>query len=181
MRFAILMCCAFTVLPAQDIKLPSNLDKLAAKAAEVVDVTLDTQTLQLAARFLSDKDADEARVKKLVSGLRGIYVKSFEFDKEGEYDPAEVEAIRAQLRTPGWTRIVGVFSRRDKDNAEVYLKNDNGQVGGLTIIAAEPKELTIVNIVGTINPEDIRELSGHLGIPKLDEKHGDKKRDKKED
>ncbi len=90
-------------LAAQEIKLPPSFDRLAEKASEVVDVTLDSSMLQMASRFLSDKDADEVKAKKLVSGLKGIYVKSFEFDKAGEYDMADVEALRAQVRGPAWS------------------------------------------------------------------------------
>ena len=33
---------------------------------------------------------------------------------------------------------------------------------GLAVLVAEPKELTIVSIVGTIDPEDVRALGGHF-------------------
>jgi hypothetical protein len=155
-------------LAAQEIKLPPSFDRLAEKASEVVDVTLDSSMLQMASRFLSDKDADEVKAKKLVSGLKGIYVKSFEFDKAGEYDMADVEALRAQVRGPAWSRIVGVRSKKNGENAEVYLKNEGGQVTGLLIIAAEPKELTVVTINGSIDPAQLRDLGGHFGVPKMD-------------
>jgi len=70
-----------------------------------VDVTLDASMLQLASGFLSKDDPDEAQVKKLVSKLKGVYVRSFEFDKEGQYSMSDVEAIRSQLRGPGWSRM----------------------------------------------------------------------------
>ena len=154
---------------AQEIKLPPGIEKLADKASEVVDVTLDQNLLQLASRFLSDKDADEARVKRLVAGLKGIWVRSFEFENPGEYSEADVEMIRSQLRGPGWSRIVGVRSKKGGDNAEVYIKTENGQIMGLTVVAAEPKELTFVNISGPIRPEDLQELGGRFGIPRMDE------------
>jgi hypothetical protein len=82
-----------------------NLEKLASKAAEVVDVTLDQSMLQLAARFMSDRRSqDEAEARELIKQLKGVYVKSFEFDKEGEYSLSDVEAIRTQLHAP-WSRI----------------------------------------------------------------------------
>src|SRR5579864_555991 len=75
-----------------------NLEKLASKAAEVVDVTLDQPMLQLAARFMSDeRSKDEAQAREMIKQLKGVYVKSFEFDKEGEYSLSDVEAIRTQL------------------------------------------------------------------------------------
>ena len=175
-----LFVALLAVLPlaAQEIKMPPGLDRLAEKASDVVDVTLDGALLQLAARFLSDKDADEAHVKQIVGGLKGVYVKSFEFDDRDEYKQSDVDELRAQLKAPAWTKIVSSRSKRHGDNAEIYLKTDAGQIGGLVIIVADPKELTIINLVGSIRPEDIRDLGGHLGIPKLD--GGPDKKDKKD-
>jgi len=82
------------VLPAwaldNNIKMPVNLDRLAARATESVDVTLDASTLELASKFLSKDDPDQAQVKNLVSKLKGVYVRSFEFDKEGQYSLNDV-------------------------------------------------------------------------------------------
>ena len=170
---------ALGTLMAQDIKLPANLDQLAAKAKNVVDVTMDGAILQLAGRFLSDRDPDEARVKRMVTGLKGIYVRSFEFESRGEYRESDVEQVRSQLKSPGWTRVVGVRSKRDGENAEVFLKNEGSTIGGLVVLVADPRELTIVNIVGRIDPEDLRDLGGHFGIPKVD--LDGQKNNKKED
>ncbi len=148
------------------IKLPVNLDKLAERATESVDVTLDASMLQFASKFLSKDDPEEVQVKKLVSKLKGVYVRSFEFDKEGQYSLADVESIRSQLKGTAWSRIVGVKSTKG-DNSEVYLLKNGEQIGGLFVISAEPKELTIVHIDGPINPEELSELGGHMGIPKL--------------
>jgi len=178
MRFAIAGLLAVLPLAAQDIKMPANLDRLEAKASEVVNVQLDGALIQLASRFLSDKDPDEANVKRLVGGLKGIYVKSFEFEETGQYNPSDVEELRAQLRTPAWSRIVGASSKKKGENSEVYLKTEAGQITGLAIIVTDPKELTIVNILGSIRPEDIRDLGGHMGIPKID--LGSRKSDKKD-
>ncbi len=175
MKYAALTLCLLGPLLAQDVKLPASLDRLAEKASEAVDVTLDGKMLEFAGKFLSGKDPDEAKVKKMLTGLKGIYVRAFEFDKEGEYSPADVEAIRSQLRGPGWSRMVGVVSKKDRENADVYMKLDNnGQLGGLLILAAEPKELTVVNIVGTISLDDLSELGGHFGVPEI-EVHKEKK------
>lgn len=154
-------------LGAQEFKIPLNVEKLAAKAKESVEVTLDKQMLVLAGRFLSQKSRDEAQAKKLISGLKGIYVRSFEFDSPGQYSEADVESLRSQLRGPQWSRVVGVRSRGKGDNAEVFFKSENNQIGGLAVIAAEPRELTVVYIDGPIDPEQLSALSGQFGIPRL--------------
>jgi Domain of unknown function (DUF4252) len=153
--------------------MPVNLDRLAEHATETVDVTLDASMLQLASKFLSKDDPDQMRVKQIASKLKGVYVRSFEFDKDGQYSKGDVEAIRSQLKAPGWTRIVGVKSTKG-ENSEIYLKKNGDQIAGLVVINAEPKELTIVHIDGSIDPEELSALGGHMGIPKLDRpRHGE--------
>jgi hypothetical protein len=144
-----------------------NLDHLAPKASETVDVSLNGWTLQLAAKFLDSKDPDEDKIKKLIAGLEGIYVRSFEFQKKGEWLPADLEGIRNQLKGPEWSKIVGVKSN-DGETDEIYLRNQNGKLTGVAVIAAEPKELTVVNIVGPIDLDSLAELGGHFHIPKID-------------
>lgn len=175
MKKAILLWIVALPLAAQEIKLPASLNKLADKANEVVDVTLDGPMLKLASKFLSKDDPEEVQIRNLVNGLKGIYVKVFEFEREGEYSAADVESIRTQVRSPGWSRMLGVISKRDHDNAEIFMKVDGDRVGGLVILAAEPKELTIVNIVGNIDINQLSELGGHFGVPEIEVRRENKK------
>jgi hypothetical protein len=155
----------------QDPKLKiNNLDKLSAKAAEVVDVTLDEPMLKLASKFMAgDEDSEDTEAFELVKNLKGVYVKSFEFDKEGEYSQADLDAIRSQLTSSSWSRMVGVISKREGEISEIYMMTESGgkKILGLAILAAEPKELTVVNIVGPIDIEKLSSLEGKMGIPKM--------------
>lgn len=163
---------AFGQNPRLQIK---NLEKLSSKAAEVVDVTLDESMLKLASKFMAaDKDEDDAEARELIKDLKGVYVKSFEFDKEGEYSQEDVEAIRSQLTAPGWTKVVGVRSKHDGDVAEVYLMTESNtrNILGLAIIAADPESLTVVNIIGPIDVDKLSALEGKMGIPHLELEKG---------
>jgi hypothetical protein len=165
----ILTMAASLTAQAQDVKLQlSSLDKLEARASESVDVTLDGALLQLATRFLNAKKPGEAAIKDLVLGLKGVYVKIFEFEKEGEYSMADVESVRTQLRAPAWNRMAGIKSKKEGENLEVYMMMTGAQVGGITVIATEPKQLTVVNIIGSIDLEKLVRLSGKFGIPALE-------------
>jgi hypothetical protein len=146
----------------------AGLEKLAAAASETVDVSLDTSLLALAARFMDDHgDAEEAKVKAMLNGLKGVYVRSYEFGSDGAFGPAEVEGIRRQLSAPGWSRMAGVRSKKDNADVDVYLWLDGEKIGGLGILATEPRRFTVVNIVGSIDLEQLRRLEG-LGLPRLD-------------
>lgn len=168
-RLILAMALVCMALPgvAQAGKLElKNLDKLADKAAEVNDVTLDGSLLQFAVTMMrKSDDPDAAQVVQLIKDLKGIYVKNFEFDSPGQYSQADVEAIRSQLTGPGWQRIVTSYSKRNGERDEVYLLKDGNKINGITVLVAEARELTVVNIVGAIDPEKLGELSGHFGIP----------------
>ncbi len=152
---------------AQDPRIQmSGLDHLAAKATQTVDVNLDERLMRLASRVFDDKDADEREVKKLIAGLKGIYVKSFEFDADGQYTEADIETIRTQLKAPGWTRLVNVTSKKD-GMLEVYLLFNGDMVGGMAVLHTDDKELTVVNIVGPVDVDKLAKLEGQLGIPDL--------------
>jgi hypothetical protein len=166
----VLLLASSGLVQAQDIKLPADVEKLSAKAKETVEVTMDGPMLRWASKFLSAEDPEEAKCAKLVANLKGIYVRSFEFDKEGEYSSADVEALRSQLHSPAWSRVVGVRSERDGDNVDIFFKMEDEKMAGIVIIAAEAKELTFVNIVGPLEVDQLADLGGEFGIPKLNPK-----------
>jgi uncharacterized protein DUF4252 len=153
-----------------------QLEKLADKADEVTEVNLDGAMLKFAAKFMNDDGDEDRRVGEMVKKLKGIYIKSFEFAKEGQYSDADVESIRQQLHAPGWKlqKIVYAHSKRDKETDEIYALGDEDHMQGLVILAAEPKELTVVDIVGPIDLDKLSELGGHMGIPPVEVKKGAK-------
>ncbi len=144
-----------------------NLDHLKDKASDSFDVSLNTNMLQFAAKFLDGKDPDEAKVKKLIAGIQGIYIKSYEFSKEGAYLPADVEKVRDQLKGPEWSRIVGIKNSAEKSTIEVWARNEMGKVSGVAILSSEPRQLTVANLVGNVDLESLADLGGHYGLPNL--------------
>ena len=160
--------CGAAPVHAQNARLQiDHLDKLFPKAVETVDVNIDGSLLLMASKFLRGDKADEAAVKEIVQALKGVYVKGVEFDKEGEYSDADVESVRQQLSTPGWERIVGVRSKRDGENVEVFLMiNNDAVIEGIGVLISDPKQVMVVNVVGPLDPEKINNLRGQFGIPK---------------
>ena len=157
--FAVLLFSA-AALQAQRIQIDIP-ESLAAKAVETVDVTLDGPLLRLAAKFLGN-DGDERVARDMIGKLEGIYVKSYEFDEEGAYDRGIVDKVRGQLGS-SWKRLVMVKERRE--HTEIYANMRGDNVVGLVVLSAEPRELTIVNLVGPIDIDKLANLEGHFGIP----------------
>lgn len=150
---------------AQGTRINLDFPDIAAKASETVDITLDGSMLHLAGKFLSNTDGDERAAKEMINGLSGIYVRSYEFDHEGEYDKSLADRIRTQLG-PSWKKIVKVSSRTRAD-VDIYANMHNDAVAGVLIISAEPKEFTVVNIIGPVDLEKLSGLEGQFGIPRI--------------
>ena len=163
----ILFVLAATPAVAQQINLQS-INKLADKAKEKTEVTLDESTLKFASGFLSNKNADEAAAKQVTDGLKAIYVRVFGFDHSGAFSAADLKPVRDQLKGPQWTRIVNVHEG-DNQDTEIWIHKDGATTDGLLILSTESNELTVVNIVGRIDPKDLGKLGGQFGIPKIDD------------
>ena len=161
-------CALAGVLCAQQFKI--NLDHLEAKASSKVDLAFDSTWLRFGGTFMDSKDPDEAKAKKIISGLEGLYVKHFEFKTEGQYTQGDVDQIRNQLKPPEWSRLVGIKSAEDGENLEVWVRSKDNKASGVAIIAADPRSLTVVNLVGNVDLESLAALGGRSGIPKMKKK-----------
>jgi len=145
-----------------------QLDKLGANATGSTNITLEGDTLKLATSFLGD---DIGSLKNLT----GVYVRSFEFAKPGQYKETDLASLRAYLKILQWTKIVDV--KETDESSEIYLQPlPNNKFGGFAILSVEPKEVTVVFITGAVNLSDLGKLGG-LGIPDMKLEHGGKKSD----
>ena len=89
---------------AQGAKLElKGLDRLAKLADEAVNLDIPSGMLGFAGGFLKG-DGDQAAAKALLSTLKGIYIRSFEFDRDNAYTADDVDSIRKQLSAPGWSK-----------------------------------------------------------------------------
>ena len=150
------------------LPLPPAVEKeLAARASNVTEVTLGKNMLAFAAKFMNGKDQDQAATRHLIEGLDGIYVRSYEFDKEGQYSMEEIEQLRKYFETSEWSPIVRERERKNRETTDVMVKLVNGETHGMFILEVEPKELTIVLILGPIHMEDLGKLKGIGGLSSL--------------
>lgn len=151
------------------LQLPTSVEKeLGARAANVTEVTLGKGMLDFAAKFMDKSDKDQVAVKQLIEGLDGIYVRDYEFDKEGQYSTDQLEQLRQAFSTPEWTPMVHVReTKAGGESTDVMMKMVNGEPQGIFVLDAEPKELAIVLILGPIRMDQLSELSGLSGLSEL--------------
>ena len=165
----LILLAAMTV-NAQDARLRfDNLNYLETKARDVVEVNIDGKLLDLAKRVLVKVDDQDAKkVGQAISGLKGIYVRAYNFEKENEYNAADMDAIRSQLTSPGWEKLANVRSKKNNQKIDVYTMFTGDVMSGLAVVISESKSIAIVNVIGPIDIDLLVELSGKMNIPRIE-------------
>jgi hypothetical protein len=157
-----------------------RLNGLEARARDVVEVNVDGKLLELAKRVTTKvNDADAKKVAQAISGLKGIYVRVYSFEKENEYNVADVDALRSELTGPGWEKLANVRSKRNNQKVDIYTMFTGDKMDGVGVVISDSKTVAVVNVIGMIDIEMLIELSqkGNWNLPKMDVDLGTQKND----
>jgi len=168
--FAAFVLLTAATVNAQDARLRlDRLNGLEARARDVVEVNVDGKLLDLAKRVTGKVDDPNAKkVAEAISGLKGIYVRVFNFENENEYNLADIEDIRSQLSAPGWERLANARSKKNNQKVDVYTMFTGNLMSGVAVVVSESKRIAVINVIGPIDIEALTELSGRFNIPKIE-------------
>jgi hypothetical protein len=167
-----LLAAAIGCLPAlaaaagPQLQLPefANLQQL---ATDSVNLSIGPGTLGLAARLLKDSDSKDEGFARLAQGLKGVYIRSYEFATDAAYPSEAVEAVRRQLTAPDWTPVTRVKSQREGQQVDIFVCLVHERMEGLALIASEPRRFTILNVVGSFDLRQLATLEQKFGLPPL--------------
>jgi Domain of unknown function (DUF4252) len=170
-RLTLLLACfaPFAVAHAQAplLNLPA-FTQLSSQATESVDISLDSLPLQLAGWLAGHADSDPASADAaaLLKSLHALHVRHYEFASDFVYSQADIAAVRSQLAGAGWSQLVQVRNPSKREDVDIYLAvdKDKDRITGLAIVASEPREFTIVNAVGSLDPSQVDKLRQHFDL-----------------
>lgn len=162
-RFALLVPCVLIAACAArtpTLEIP-NLAAMQRESVDTVDITLGPAALGFAgwlSRFGGDHDPDSGAALSLLRGLHTVQVRHFQFAADHTYRRADLEALRSQLTAPVWRHVVQVRDGGTQEDVDIYCVLEDHTVTRLVILAVEPREFTLVNIAGSLDPAQIERL-----------------------
>lgn len=168
---AALAAATLLALPAgslargSEFRVP-DFSHLRARASETVDVNVGGFLLGLA-RWLTREERETDPELKILEDIQSVKVRSYKFDNDGEYSREDVDSVRRQLRGPTWNPMVQIHKAGAQEDVDVYICFEDNKTCGLAVIATQPREFTVVSIVGNIDIDRLAQLEGEFGIPKL--------------
>ena len=124
-----------------------------------VQISVGESLLGLVSSLSASEDPEAA---ELFRRLNGVRVNVFETESmvDGAFDL--VKAVSASLSSLGWESVVTVNS--DDEQVRIFMMINNGQVEGITVMAVEETEAVFVNVIGSINPEELGKVMENFDI-----------------
>lgn len=125
-----------------------------------VEINIEGALLRMVSESLKGDDPDLA---SLLSNLRSIRVQVLPLE-DGNEALAKSSISRAVrwLEGQGWKSTVRV--REKGEETHIYLKETDGKVMGMTVLAMGEGEAVVINIAGRFDPAEIGRISRGLDL-----------------
>jgi hypothetical protein len=140
---------------------------LPSTKGQFVEVNLSPALLKFAARIAKHHEPDAAEI---VGDIKRIRVNVVGLDDSNRAETIQkIEAVRSQLESQGWSRMVTVREGERGDDVAIFAKmKGDDSIEGLVVTVIDRKgEAVFVNIVGNINPDKLAALAEKYDIEPL--------------
>lgn len=139
---------------------------LEERADEVLRVNLCGRPLEQAKRLLGLRKNVTASVRGLLSGLTAVYRRTYRF-RRAQASPDDLEPVHSQLAEDGWVPLIEQVDREKPESLAVYSRHQDQEMTGMTVVASDAGEVTVVKILGTLDLEALSAIGSGLGLPTM--------------
>jgi hypothetical protein len=97
--------------------------------------------------------AESPETSELISKLKGIRVQIYSMDEDASAAKNQFGKTKKGLKSSGWEPIVQI--NEDDEQVLVYMKMENDNMEGMTVMVVDDEEAVFVNIIGQLNPAEL--------------------------
>jgi hypothetical protein len=98
----------------------------------------------------------------LLAGIEGVRVRVYEDVRDQRAVTRFIDEASRRLEAAGWNRAVYIAD--DEDRVRMYMRFENNEVSGMTVMVSSDDEAVFVNIAGTINPATLGQVARTMGL-----------------
>jgi hypothetical protein len=124
-----------------------------------VQISVGESLLGLVSSLSASEDPEAA---ELFNRLNGVRVSVFETDGMADGAVDLIKDVSSRLSNHGWEPVVTVNS--NEEQVRIFMMINDGQVEGITVMAVEETEAVFVNVIGSINPEELGRVMENFDI-----------------
>ena len=115
--------------------------------------------------LMSKAAKNDPEATAILEGLEGVRINVY--STGGEVAPAidQLQNAKNMLSNQNWEPIIQV--NEDRQNAQVFIKANGEGVQGLTVMAVDADDAVFVNILGSIDPENLGAIMDQFDVDLL--------------
>jgi len=106
--------------------------------------------------------AESPETSELISKLKGIRVQMYATDENADAAKSQFSKVKGALKSSGWEPVVQV--NEDDEQVFIYMKMDDGNMEGLTVMVVDEEEAVFVNVIGQLNPAELGKVMKSLDV-----------------
>ncbi|MDE1154777.1 MAG: hypothetical protein PW735_03495 [Acidobacteriaceae bacterium] len=109
------------------------------------------------------------------AALTGITFERYTFHQSAFYIPENLQALVEAYHAAGWSHLVdqgvspGQNAQPDKPITDLWMHHDGANIDHVTVLIRARSQMNLIEVSGMLRPLDLVHLSGHFGIPKVDQ------------
>jgi hypothetical protein len=124
-----------------------------------VQISIGASLLGLVSSLSAEDDPEAA---ELFKKLKGVRVNVFETETMDAAAVDLVKEISGKLSSQGWESVIMVNSADEQ--VRVFMKISENTVDGITVMAVEQDEAVFVNVIGNINPDELKKVMNNFDV-----------------
>ena len=157
-KFVVGLFCALLALPAmaqedelKDLAGYVDFGDLSATYGEPkITINLGGTMLNFVGMMSSSESPETS---EMISKLKGIRVQIYTLDENIDAARDQFGKTKSSLKSSGCEPIVQV--NEDDEQVLVYMKTNEGNMEGMTVMVVDEEEAVFVNIIGQLNPAEL--------------------------
>ena len=128
-----------------------------------VQIAVGESLLGLVGSLSASEDPEAAELFKRLNGVR---VNVFETQQMADGAVDYVKDVSSQLSNLGWESVVTVNTADEQ--VRIFMKIDQDKVQGITVMAVEENEAVFVNVIGSLNADELGKVMDNFDIDLTD-------------
>lgn len=112
--------------------------------------------------FVAAAAKEDPEAAEILKGLEGVRISIY--STEGQIAPAieHLTEVKSMLQSQNWEPIVQV--NEGDEQVQIFMKADGEGMQGLTVMAVDGEEAVFLNILGSIDPENLSKVMNQFDV-----------------
>lgn len=141
-------------------------DTLTRDVATQSSFTFDRSMLSVADSFFANSDAE---TKRVLAGLNSITVHNYHYRDDVIWDEGAFGMVQRGFDNSGWKHLVNANSKNGGSRTDMWMYFEGANIRHVVVLTRGARNMNYISVDCTLRPLDLLHLSGHFGIPKVDE------------